>query len=509
MGLPEDLIPYLANNDPLPDNLRAVAKSALEDPEGHSLSDIEKYRLLLSPIRSLPFELIAQIIRARLSMDETILFRRYQRLVFMNLRQVCRAWRLVSFSTPSFWSRVHVDKTDLSLATCPGPRFSYYHLPTQISKWFDRAGNVLLSLIVDTQGCSIADYHSLLTAIVTITQERQRQWTTLSLADILQYGRWPGRIRSHAYDVLYPIRNCHHMGNRNPWHSVQHLSLTVAWYFLGPRVEGSQPCPYDWHFEGDEFFDLFPNLKILKLGSKTTEDTWRLSHPRLTTLIMVFCGKLDSFLLMVKQLPALETLVVKYDPARRGRASTVTRVQLPRVTRFGFQAPEEGLFLLGNLALPKLDELCLSVYRHGTSDGSVPPIFDFFSQSKCPRVLYIANHINAGLLRSILSHRIDTQDIVIRNFRPLCSLDSPHFLPQLRHLRYRVSTNIWPDDYVVRFVQDRKGVETVEFLPFERIKPGERVRVRRQVERLAEMGVVMTCEERGDDVVPHWMEFPR
>ncbi|TFK24474.1 hypothetical protein FA15DRAFT_592321, partial [Coprinopsis marcescibilis] len=99
----------------------------------------ETYRSIVSPLRRYPPELIAELLSACFEKEGGTMDQE-DRIAFVHLRCVCRSWREVLFTTPSFWRGLSFFLYEES------PTGAYPGLPQSIdniAKWYDRAGATL------------------------------------------------------------------------------------------------------------------------------------------------------------------------------------------------------------------------------------------------------------------------------------------------------------------------------------------------------------------------------
>ncbi|KAH6885103.1 hypothetical protein BKA70DRAFT_1410662 [Coprinopsis sp. MPI-PUGE-AT-0042] len=129
---PPQVIPYLGNNNPLPEYLRQPLFSYLD----HLASNIN---LLEDQERSLKREL--QQVQEKLAKE-----REEGRRYFAGLRSVCSLWRRTAFSTRDLWKGLHVSKGDISaVGATEGANRKRQR---KICSWFARAGTSDQNLVV-------------------------------------------------------------------------------------------------------------------------------------------------------------------------------------------------------------------------------------------------------------------------------------------------------------------------------------------------------------------------
>ncbi|KAG2015379.1 hypothetical protein CC2G_008656 [Coprinopsis cinerea AmutBmut pab1-1] len=73
----------------------------------------DKARGIVSPLRRLPSELIAEIFKAALKPHDN---NYYQRHDFANYRAVCRQWRDAAYSHPELWAALTISSSDFDFA---------------------------------------------------------------------------------------------------------------------------------------------------------------------------------------------------------------------------------------------------------------------------------------------------------------------------------------------------------------------------------------------------------
>ncbi|KAH6899119.1 hypothetical protein BKA70DRAFT_740082 [Coprinopsis sp. MPI-PUGE-AT-0042] len=146
------LIPFTTSNDELPPPLVDVCRQNLEDviialEDIHAKIAILKQDLealfnrqkeaalakkacqgLLSPLRKVPNEVIAQVIQASFGNPSCLDAKDLR--VFWTFRRVCRRWRGVGLSTPLFWRALHLGPTQISER----------NLSRKMATWFNRSG---------------------------------------------------------------------------------------------------------------------------------------------------------------------------------------------------------------------------------------------------------------------------------------------------------------------------------------------------------------------------------
>ncbi|TFK21511.1 hypothetical protein FA15DRAFT_672513 [Coprinopsis marcescibilis] len=157
------LVSYVkSSNDPLPEELFSVAKTAVGNLST-SLSDLDHQiagledairdlRIrrdsvkeahialcsLWSPVRRIPSELISQIMEMSLFSKREMLDKE-ERQHFSNMRCVSRRWRSAAFATPKLWRGIQLNLQDSRLF--PNTAFSDVNgMQELLSRWFDRAG---------------------------------------------------------------------------------------------------------------------------------------------------------------------------------------------------------------------------------------------------------------------------------------------------------------------------------------------------------------------------------
>ncbi|KAH6867670.1 hypothetical protein BKA70DRAFT_1360282 [Coprinopsis sp. MPI-PUGE-AT-0042] len=178
------LVPYLFNNDPLPDHLQQSSsiylahllstitslEQRLSDARAESpLEDLQKkreeYRQHLAPqsaIRRIPVEIIALILGHALCAYMPLNYEARGKLY--QLIGVCSHWRRAALVTQELWAELSVDvQEENGILACPSMK--------RISHWFSRAGTRELRLDLSrTMGVDTSELIPFLTSLPRLSQ---------------------------------------------------------------------------------------------------------------------------------------------------------------------------------------------------------------------------------------------------------------------------------------------------------------------------------------------------
>ncbi|KAJ7205956.1 hypothetical protein GGX14DRAFT_457755 [Mycena pura] len=132
-------------DDEIVEMQRAIDK--LTEERNHVAAYISAHRALLSPVRTLPLDIIQEIFGACLPTDRNCVMSASEAPVLLG--RICSSWRAISLSTPSLWANIHIAETTSPLMT---------HIPSVIFQkkmaqrieiiktWLSRSGHCPLSI---------------------------------------------------------------------------------------------------------------------------------------------------------------------------------------------------------------------------------------------------------------------------------------------------------------------------------------------------------------------------
>ncbi|TFK26882.1 hypothetical protein FA15DRAFT_667001 [Coprinopsis marcescibilis] len=392
-SIDQDLTPYLFNNDHVPDVLERLALQRLREaddtmraidgetgglpgtsPEvtelGRQVIKVKNgYHRILAPVRKLPFELIAEILKASFrtgDMDGP------ERLALMKLRAICRMWRQVILMTPWFWRALVLDF---------GPNFDR-PLPTSattISDWFQRAGkDAPLKLIVD-HSTSAMSMRTLLFHDLALLVAENRRWITLKLP-------------LKPFDSRYIQTLQKVVSNPSlPWQYLTTLRIPI---FLGGLA---QRWPFD-DPKAPSFETCLPRLQTLELDLRVasifqTIPTPQLFHPTTTKLVLSLTCDLGGFLAEVlKQLPELTSLDLIINPDKLTKPLLVPHgleIHLKRLRHLRLWGTQATFDAAHVLRLPALQLLSIS--------SPTPPKKDFWQELSSVWNVMLLAHLSQSL----------------------------------------------------------------------------------------------------------------
>ncbi|KAH6915719.1 hypothetical protein BKA70DRAFT_1253570 [Coprinopsis sp. MPI-PUGE-AT-0042] len=354
---------------------------------------------LNSPIRKLPAEILAEVLKACLPGE----LDRHKRLDFQRLRSVCRAWRRTAFSTPELWTglKVSPDPSVLSSGSARNPEPEV--VAGSILGWFDRAGGLPLTLtMLYDPGVKDRSYHferRLVEAVYRYALSQSRNWHTIQFLGVT--GGTP-----HAFSWITSTSNTpsgspasvlpdpRSISNNSqldvtPWSRLKHLAFPLAWPMNG--LTGAE-----WPSPGSQLDRYAPALHTLSLTVSVHGDRrmngvpcFRLRHQSLHTLILripyMAPELVTTMLQVIQNLPLLTILEIRHpshssDP----EGFSLSGPQLPsihhphihRLTLIGF-----GKATLRPLVLPNLRYLAV---QDITAENDVASsLAMFLSRSQC------------------------------------------------------------------------------------------------------------------------------
>ncbi|KAJ7772175.1 hypothetical protein B0H16DRAFT_1409618, partial [Mycena metata] len=131
---------------------------------------IKPYHDLISPLRSMPPEILQEIFMACLPTEHYAIMDTSQAPLLFG--RVCSSWRSISLSTPTLWSSIHI------VPSAIGP-FESNDKFASLQAWLQRSGNCPLSISIKL-GDSLKDVvHTLL--------PYSRRWAALKVFDYVPY----------------------------------------------------------------------------------------------------------------------------------------------------------------------------------------------------------------------------------------------------------------------------------------------------------------------------------
>jgi hypothetical protein len=263
------------------------------------------------------------------------------------LGRVCRAWRLIAFSTPELWSRFEFTVEDLS----PSKK-------VLVEDWFARSGARLLSLgiHISRPTNSINDWHH----IFELSHTRWKNVTFyLEQADKMQFFAF-----------------------KFPFHQLQTLEMVVLDSRFSPR--------YAVYLD---FFDDAPMLREVRI----MDDGWgayalKLHWHQVTSLRMINCGS-GRILEVLRQCPNLLDFgcVLGEDMFMFPVPPHPRPVQLTQLHILAISVQDDFL-VADHLVLPVLDALAVDsdVFEHEFEPEWYESLISLLSRSRCPlRILTI------------------------------------------------------------------------------------------------------------------------
>ncbi|KAJ7772198.1 hypothetical protein B0H16DRAFT_1714409 [Mycena metata] len=131
---------------------------------------IKPYRDLISPMRSMPPEILQEIFMACLPTEHYAIMHTSQAPLLFG--RVCSSWRSISLSTPTLWSSIHM------VPSAIGPLESNDRF-TSLRTWLHRSGNCPLWISIAV-GDGLKD-------IVDTLLAYSRRWVALKLVDYVPY----------------------------------------------------------------------------------------------------------------------------------------------------------------------------------------------------------------------------------------------------------------------------------------------------------------------------------
>ncbi|KAK7037876.1 F-box domain-containing protein [Favolaschia claudopus] len=229
------------------------------------------------------------------------------RAVPMLLLNVCHRWTDMALSLPDLWATIYVD-------------LPHVHI---MEGWLYRAGRHLLSIDLHT---------NMSPELVLIMRQFANQIRYLSLyqeqlsANTLAIGLLPN-LEVMKIGFLHPGFDSSHGFTDTSWNLDSFSSSSILKLLrLAPNL---QECVFDGistneNAEDDEGEDdgLFPNLRILKLGSPQSSSYGcsnkmlrHLTLPSLQTLYLTFCtiSPVDLSSFLQRSSPPLHTLILAYN----------------------------------------------------------------------------------------------------------------------------------------------------------------------------------------------------
>ncbi|KAJ7205957.1 hypothetical protein GGX14DRAFT_643722, partial [Mycena pura] len=132
-------------DDEIAEMQRAIDK--LTEERNHVAAYISAHRALLSPVRTLPLDIIQEIFSACLPTDRNCVMSASEAPVLLG--RICSSWRAISLSTPSLWANIHIAEST-SPPTTNTPSVIFQKKMAQrieiIKTWLSRSGHCPLSI---------------------------------------------------------------------------------------------------------------------------------------------------------------------------------------------------------------------------------------------------------------------------------------------------------------------------------------------------------------------------
>ncbi|KAJ7196123.1 hypothetical protein GGX14DRAFT_673978 [Mycena pura] len=131
-------------DDEIAEMQRAIDK--LTEERNRVAAYISAHKALLSPVRSLPLDIIQEIFGACLPTDRNCVMSTSEAPVLLG--RICSSWRAISLSTPSLWASIHIaESTSPPTTNMPSIIFQKTMDRIEIIKtWLSRSGHCPLSI---------------------------------------------------------------------------------------------------------------------------------------------------------------------------------------------------------------------------------------------------------------------------------------------------------------------------------------------------------------------------
>ncbi|EAU91734.1 hypothetical protein CC1G_04502 [Coprinopsis cinerea okayama7 len=338
---------------------------------------------ILSPLRRLPSELVAEVVKASLS---PLVHDHDQRRHFMTLRCISRLWRQVSYDTPSLWASLTLSEDDfLRKEQGALPSSS---LPSRVRTWFDRAADVPTSLYIFADYRYQPDFDWGAYESTVLLAAEDRNWATVRLS------KENGMSEVLAAKLVLRA----HTSSYRPWRNLKELKIPFDVIGHGTASRGKMFWPVP-----DIPLDIFlPSLSILSLEiiSSVIHANAIISHKGITCLEVivhhVIPSLLEDFIPNLKFLPSLKK--IQYSLAGPLSVSLAMSLGLyyiypersGRVVHEGVESltvSTDGLMVLHYLNLPALRILELPGARY-INDRAIEYtdlvyLEEFLEQSRC------------------------------------------------------------------------------------------------------------------------------
>ncbi|TFK18027.1 hypothetical protein FA15DRAFT_698232 [Coprinopsis marcescibilis] len=359
--------PYLDNNSPPSDDLVVLAKAKLAEADAivevlkaqiaslrrraAQINQIQdRYRSVTSVIRRIPAELIVEIVKACFPPD--LVLGPQDRVNFKRFRCVCSRWRAALLSSPELWQGLAFP--------IAGPESELLAQPPvlvdTVLRWYDRAGNIPLTLcVLESEGRmgsmgsrSISRYiYQHLCRVVEATAEMpQRHWKRIELP------------MYDPYFVMPTLKTLTSLAKTDlaPWANIQTLRMSVMltyvnhWPFSQQRRSFSSALP---SLEALEIRIFDGDHSVMAQPLQPTNNI-PIHHPNLHTLSIDSAP--DVILHVASQLPALKNLKLLKVSQPRG---PLLASELRSLERLELCDTRAALQFVGHLVTPTLRTLVL------------------------------------------------------------------------------------------------------------------------------------------------------
>ncbi|KAJ7205959.1 hypothetical protein GGX14DRAFT_457762 [Mycena pura] len=305
-------------DDEIAEMQRAIDK--LTEERNRVAAYVSAHRALLSPVRTLPLDIIQEIFSACLPTDRNCVMSASEAPVLLG--RICSSWRAISLSTPSLWANIHIAES-----TSPPTRIEIF------KTWLSRSGHWPLSISLEgsTSEWTMVPF---IEAIISFAH----RWQHIRLAVSEVALKVLGRLTPTDVPILRSLwlnNFCF-----SPGFDWSQLEILCAANISRLGISGSQ-------IKAEALSLRWDQLTELDIG----DTSW---HPHLTIeaiLEMISkCSRLQSCKLMLTH-PVLEHIDVA------GPAIEITSL---RIFSLKTDYKAFAIALLGRLALPNLRHLSFS-----------------------------------------------------------------------------------------------------------------------------------------------------